>query len=94
MVAGQTAKTPPDKSGNFELSVEGKAGDRVELRIYRDGRQVYDGYQSLPGPVNIKLAPPLSETESGCVINYDVVSNSDAPSDGNKGRRDGEDFAI
>ena len=58
LVEGQKGETSPDDLGRFELSVNGKAGDRVRLRVYSDGKPVYDDYQVLPGPVTLSLHKP------------------------------------
>jgi hypothetical protein len=55
LVDGQDGETSPDELGRFKLRVSGKAGDRIRLRVYRDGRMVYDDYQVLPGPVTLSL---------------------------------------
>jgi hypothetical protein len=41
--------------GRFELKVEGEGGDTVRLKIYSDGKLVYNEYQVLPGPATIRL---------------------------------------
>jgi hypothetical protein len=58
LVEGQKREGSPDGLGRFELSVNGKAGDRVRLRVYSDGKMVYDDYQVLPGPVTLSLHKP------------------------------------
>jgi hypothetical protein len=55
LVDGQEGETSPDELGRFKLSVNGKAGDRVRLRVYRGAELVYDDYQVLPGPVTLSL---------------------------------------
>jgi hypothetical protein len=55
LVDGQKGETSPDEFGRFWLNVNGKAGDRVRLKVFADGNQVYDAYQVLPGPVMLKL---------------------------------------
>ena len=55
LVDGQKSEATPDQFGRFELSVSGKAGDRVRLKVYARGDLVYDDYQILPGPVMLKL---------------------------------------
>ena len=55
LVDGQNAETSPDNLGRFKLNVDGKAGDRVRLKIYQDTKLVYDDYQVLPGPVTLRL---------------------------------------
>ena len=57
-VDGQKSETSTDELGKFELSVNGKGGDRVLLKVYVDGKQVYDDYQVLPGPVTLILHRP------------------------------------
>ena len=58
LVEGQKNETSPDSLGRFELSVNGKAGDRVRVRVYADGKSLYDDYQVLPGPVTLSLHKP------------------------------------
>jgi hypothetical protein len=55
LVDGQKGEASPDKFGRFEINVTGKANDRVRLRVFADGKQVYDDFQVLPGPVTLKL---------------------------------------
>jgi len=57
-VDSQKSETSADELGRFELSVNGKVGDRVLLKVYVDGKQVYDDYQVLPGPVTLILHRP------------------------------------
>jgi hypothetical protein len=60
LVEGQKGETSPDDLGRFELNVNGKTGDRVRVRVYSDGKPVYDDYQVLPGPVTLGLLKPPS----------------------------------
>ena len=55
VVDGQKEETSPDDLGRFELSVNGKAGDRVRLIVYADGKSVYEDFEQLPGPVTLTL---------------------------------------
>lgn len=55
LVEGQDGDTSPDELGRFKLGVNGKAGDRVRIRVYQDGKLVYDDYQVLPGPVTLPI---------------------------------------
>jgi len=55
LIDGQKSEASPDQFGRFELYVNGKAGDRVRVKIYASGELVYDDYQVLPGPVMLKL---------------------------------------
>lgn len=55
VIDGQKDETSPDDLGRFELSVNGKAGDRVRLIVYAHGKPAYDDFQQLPGPVTITL---------------------------------------
>jgi hypothetical protein len=57
-VDGQKGETSADDLGRFELSVNGKPGDRVVVKVYVDGKQVYDDFQVLPGPVTLSLHKP------------------------------------
>lgn len=54
-VEGQDTDATPDELGRFKLPVSGKPGDRVRVRVYRDGKLVYDDFQSLPGPVTLPM---------------------------------------
>lgn len=56
--SGQGEPVHPDKFGRFELTVEGKDGDSVRLKVFADGKSLYDDYQTLPGPVTIQLHKP------------------------------------
>jgi hypothetical protein len=58
VVDGQKEETSPDDLGRFELSVNGKAGDRVRLIVYANGKPAYDDFQQLPGPVTLTLHSP------------------------------------
>jgi hypothetical protein len=58
LVEGQKGETSPDALGRFELGVNGKAGERVRVLVYSDGKPVYDDYQVLPGPVTLSLHKP------------------------------------
>jgi hypothetical protein len=58
VVDGQKDETSPDDLGRFELSVNGKAGDRVRLIVYANGKPAYDDFQQLPGPVTLTLHSP------------------------------------
>lgn len=60
LVEGQKEETIPDELGRFELKVNGKAGDRVRLKVYADEKLVYDDFQTLPGPAVLKLHQPQS----------------------------------
>jgi hypothetical protein len=53
LVDGQDSETSPDDLGRFKLSVNGKAGDRVRMKIYENKTLIYDDYQVLPGPVTL-----------------------------------------
>jgi TIR domain len=55
LVDGQDGETSPDDLGRFKLNVNGKAGDRVRVKVYDDRKLVYDDYQVLPGPVTLTL---------------------------------------
>jgi hypothetical protein len=55
LVDGQKGEASPDEFGRFELSVEGKPGDRVRLKVYARGKLAYDDFQVVPGPVTLKL---------------------------------------
>lgn len=55
LVDGQQAEAAPDQFGRFELKVNGKAGDRVRLKVYRGQNLIKDDYYVLPGPAEISL---------------------------------------
>jgi hypothetical protein len=55
LVDGQKAEASPDKYGRFELSVSGKAGERIRMKVFSNEKLVYDDYQYLPGPVTLAL---------------------------------------
>ena len=57
-VDGQDTTAIPDDLGRFKLNVNGKAGERVRVRVYADEKSVYDDYQVLPGPVTLRLHRP------------------------------------
>jgi hypothetical protein len=57
-VDGQDATAATDDLGRFKLKVNGKAGDRVRVKVYANGMSVYDDYQVLPGPVTLRLHRP------------------------------------
>jgi len=53
LVEGQNSETSPDKFGRFQLSVDGRPGDRIRVKVFINGNLAYDDFQSLPGPVTI-----------------------------------------
>jgi hypothetical protein len=55
LVEGQKGETSPDSYGRFEISVAGKPGDRVRVKVFVGERLEYDDFQTLPGPVTLKL---------------------------------------
>jgi len=55
LVEGQNGETSPEELGRFKLNVNGKAGDRVRLQIYVNGKMAYDDFQVLPGPIAVSL---------------------------------------
>jgi hypothetical protein len=57
-VDGQDATATPDDLGRFKLNVNGKAGERVRVKVYANQKSVYDDYQVLPGPVTLRLHRP------------------------------------
>jgi hypothetical protein len=63
VVEGQASEGSVDELGRFELSVSGREGDSIRLRVFDGNRQVYDDYQTLPGPVTIKLPIGLLEVQ-------------------------------
>ena len=58
MVEGQKSMTSPDDWGRFKLPLNGKAGDRIRLQVYVNGKMTYDDFQVLPGPVTLSLFKP------------------------------------
>jgi hypothetical protein len=57
LVDGQDHKSSPDDLGTFSLNVDGKAGDRIRLKVYEGRKLIYDDFQLLPGPVTLHLKP-------------------------------------
>ena len=57
LVDGQDSETSPDDLGRFKLSVNGKAGDRVRIKIYENTTLMFDDYAVLPGPITLSLQP-------------------------------------
>ena len=55
LVEGQDGEVSPDDLGRFNLNVNGKAGDRVRVKVYEGQKLIYDDYQVLPGPVTLSL---------------------------------------
>ena len=55
LVDGEDGFTSPDELGRFKLSVHGKAGDRVRLRVYDDTKLIFDDFEVLPGPVTLNV---------------------------------------
>jgi hypothetical protein len=47
--------TSPDDLGRFKISVEGRDGEQVRLRVFEGDRLVFDDYETLPGPISIHL---------------------------------------
>lgn len=59
LVDGQPSEGKVDELGRFGFDVNGKDGDRIRLKVYADGRLVYDDYQVLPGPLMFRLHKPV-----------------------------------
>lgn len=57
-VDGAKGEGQADDFGRFEFSVKGKEGEAIRLKVYADGQLVYDDYQTLPGPVTLRLRKP------------------------------------
>ena len=55
VVDGQEGTASSDELGRFKLLVNGRPGDRVRVKVYEDGKMVYDDYQVLPGPATLLL---------------------------------------
>jgi len=55
VVDGQDSSAVPDDLGRFKLNLDGKPGDVVRLKIYEEGKLVYDNDQVLPGPVTLGI---------------------------------------
>jgi hypothetical protein len=55
LVDGQEGESSVDEFGRFRLNVSGKAGDRVRVKAFRDGKLVFDDYEVLPGPVTLSM---------------------------------------
>jgi hypothetical protein len=45
----------PDPLGRFDFPVRGKGGERIRLKVYVDGQLRYDEYQTLPGPITLRV---------------------------------------
>ncbi|MGA3327697.1 MAG: hypothetical protein ABSF45_24830 [Terriglobia bacterium] len=55
MVDGQSGEGKVDELGRFDFQVNGKEGDTIRLKIYDDTKLVLDDFQTLPGPLTLKL---------------------------------------
>jgi len=55
IVDGQSSEGKVDELGRFDFPVNGKPGDSIRLKVYAGGKLLYDDFQTLPGPVNLKL---------------------------------------
>ncbi|HEV2500877.1 MAG TPA: hypothetical protein VGY31_14990 [Terriglobia bacterium] len=55
LIDGQRAEAISDDYGRFEIPVSGRDGDRVRVKVFIDGKMVYDDYQVLPGPVTLPV---------------------------------------
>lgn len=58
IVDGQQGETMPDRYGRFQISVAGKAGDTVRLKVFIDGQLAKVDDYALPGPITIVLDKP------------------------------------
>ena len=58
LLDGQPSEGKVDELGRFGFDVNGKDGDRIRLKVYADGRLIYDDYQILPGPLMFRLHTP------------------------------------
>jgi hypothetical protein len=55
LVEGESGEAVPDQYGRFTVVVHRKPGERVRISAWVNGKQVYDDYQILPGPVKLSL---------------------------------------
>lgn len=55
LVEGENREAVPDEYGRFEMVVHRKNAERIRISVWVDGKQVYDDYQMLPGPVTLLL---------------------------------------
>jgi len=63
LVDGQEGETSADDLGRFKLNVNGKAGDKVRVEVYKGTELIYDDYQVLPGPARLILRKLRREPE-------------------------------
>jgi hypothetical protein len=55
LVDGGLGAGGPDSLGRFDILVRGKDGERIRLKVYVDGQLRYDDYQTLPGPITLRI---------------------------------------
>ncbi|HEV2495517.1 MAG TPA: hypothetical protein VG204_20865 [Terriglobia bacterium] len=55
VVDGQPGEGNVDELGRFDFPLNGRPGDRVRLKVYAGSKLLYDDFQTLPGPVTLKL---------------------------------------
>ena len=55
VVDGQPGEGTVDELGRFDFPVNGNPDDRIRLKAYVGSKLLYDDFQTLPGPVTLKL---------------------------------------
>jgi hypothetical protein len=56
LVEGEDGEAGVDEYGRFALLVHHKNGESIRLSVYVNNKQLYDGYQTLPGPVTLSIS--------------------------------------
>ncbi len=54
-VDGGLGEGRPDSLGRFDFPVRAQQGERIRLKVYVSGQLRYDEYQTLPGPVTLRV---------------------------------------
>jgi hypothetical protein len=54
-VDGGLGEGRADALGRFDIAVSRKIGERVRLKVYVDDELRYDDYQTLPGPITLRI---------------------------------------
>lgn len=56
VVEGVSGEATVDEFGRFQTAVPGhNDGEQVRVSVYENGRELYDAYQTLPGPISVKV---------------------------------------
>jgi hypothetical protein len=58
LVEGEEQEATSDQFGRFDLIVHRREGTRVRVAVYSNGMQVYDDFETLPGPVTLAIHTP------------------------------------